>query len=71
MNNSIYEIDKKGNKFWCNSKGEYHREDGPAVECVNGTKIWYINGKLHRLDEPAIEYFNDDKFWYINGKRCR
>ena len=24
-----------------------HREDGPAVEYVNGTKIWYLNGKLY------------------------
>ena len=28
-----------------NSKGELHREDGPAIELADGTKSWYINGK--------------------------
>lgn len=32
-----------------NSKGELHREDGPAVEEADGTKKWYLNGQLHRL----------------------
>jgi hypothetical protein len=54
-----------------NDKGEYHREDGPAVEWNNSTKEWYINGKLHREDGPAIEYSNGTKFWYLNGKRHR
>jgi len=22
-----------------------HREDGPAVEWINGTKQWWLNGK--------------------------
>jgi hypothetical protein len=39
------EIDSNGNKVWHNSKGEPHREDGPALECSDGTKAWYINGK--------------------------
>jgi hypothetical protein len=29
-----------------------HREDGPAVECENGDKWFYINGKLHREGKP-------------------
>jgi hypothetical protein len=24
-------------------KGKLHREDGPAVEWVNGSKFWYLN----------------------------
>ena len=47
------------------------REDGPAVECTNGFKAWYINGKLHRENGPANEYINGGKEWYINGKLHR
>lgn len=31
-----------------------HREDGPAVEYANGTKIWYLNG-----DRLTEEEFNE------------
>jgi len=35
------------------SKLTWHREDGPAVECANGYKYYYINGKRHREDGPS------------------
>ena len=57
---------KSGNKFWC-LNGQYHREDGPAVEHSNGYKAWYKKGELHREDGPACEYAGGDKFWYKNG----
>ena len=63
------EIDKYGSKYWLNSKGQTHREDGPAWIGVNGDKYWYINGKYHREDGPAIEWSNGSKYWFINGKR--
>ena len=47
--------------------GQYHRDDGPAVEYANGDKMWYRNGKLHRDDGPAIEYANGTKVWHRNG----
>ena len=58
---------------YCQNKKYYlndilHREDGPAVERVNGTKEWYKNGELHREDEPAIEFANGEKLWYLNNK---
>ena len=28
-----------------NEKGQWHREDGPAVVFMNGTKWWYLNGE--------------------------
>ena len=28
---------------WYNEKGQLHREDGPAVELIDGTKEWYLN----------------------------
>jgi hypothetical protein len=56
---------------WYNSKDQLHREDGPAVECINGTKAYYINGKRHRVDGPAVEYADESKHYYINGKLHR
>jgi len=51
--------------------GEFHREDGPAIEYTNGSKYWYLNGKLHRVDGPAVEYADGDKFWYLYGELHR
>jgi len=55
-----------GNKEWYRN-GEWHREDGPAIEYANGDKYWYRNGQYHREDGPAIEWANGTKFWYLNN----
>ena len=47
--------------------GKYHREDGPAVELVKGSKYWCKHGKYHREDGPAIEWADGSKCWYLNG----
>ena len=47
--------------------GRLHREDGPAVDCKDGHKQWWINGKLHREDGPAVEYMNGNKRYYLHG----
>jgi len=60
-----------GDKYWLNSKGQFHREDGPAVENINGQKTWYKNDLIHREDGPAVEYANGDKAWYIHDKRIQ
>jgi len=52
---------------WCKN-GNVHREDGPAIEHVNGTTIWYKNGKIHRDNGPAVEHTSGYKIWYKNGK---
>jgi hypothetical protein len=49
--------------------GQLHRQDGPAREYIDGSKVWYLNGQLHRQDGPAIEHVNDGKCWYLNGKK--
>jgi len=41
-------IDERGNKNWRLPNGNFHKEDGPAVEYSNGDKSWYINGMRHR-----------------------
>jgi hypothetical protein len=60
-------IDEKGNKEWF-LNDELHREDGPAIEWVDGSKEWFINGNLHREDGPVIEYSDGDKKWFLNNK---
>ena len=62
------EIDRNGTKVWRNSKGKLHREDGPALEYIYGTKAWFIDGKRHRLDGPAMERADGFKYWFIDGK---
>ena len=64
----VCKVDSRENKRYYNSEGQYHREDGPAVEFANGDKFWHINNKLHRDDGPALELINGGKSWWINGK---
>ena len=49
-------INKFGNKFWRNSKGELHRLDGPSIIFSNGYKCWGIN-----YEELTKEEFNSWK----------
>lgn len=65
------EVDECGNKCWYNSRNQSHRMYGPAIEYVNGTRIWYQNGLLHREDGPAIEWFHGTKEYWIEGIRIR
>ena len=44
-----------------------HREDGPAVERINGSKEWLVNGKRHRVDGPAIIHDNGNLEWWLNN----
>jgi hypothetical protein len=66
-------INEDGDKtYWKNKEMTIlHREDGPAIECVDGYKVWYLNGNPHREDGPAIEHPNGAKNWYKHGKRHR
>ncbi len=68
MTDSIMTTDAKGNKIWKNEKGELHRTDGPAVEKVDGTKEWWVNGLRHRTDGPAIEWSNGIREYWVNGE---
>jgi len=45
-----------------------HREDGPAIEYINGEKHWYKNDLRHREDGPACEFPGKLKIWYLNDK---
>jgi hypothetical protein len=59
-----------GTKIWL-KEGNFHREDGPAIESSDGTKQWYKEGKWHREDGPAIEFADGYKEWRKEGKRHR
>ena len=65
------EIDSSGTICYNNNLNQWHREDGPAIECADGTKAWYRNGQYHREDGPAVEYADGSRFWYLNGQRHR
>jgi len=60
------QVDGWGSKYW-KYKGEYHREDGPAVEHYDGVKVWCINGEYHREDGPAYEWPDGTKEWWLNN----
>ena len=64
---SRVDTDKYGNKFWYNSDGKLHRSDGPAVECINGSKSWYENGVLHRINGPAIQLYEGTERYFLYG----
>jgi hypothetical protein len=71
MNNKPkLETNRRGDKYWILNE-VYHREDGPAVEWIDGGKEWLINGEYHREDGPAIETSSGSKEWYINGELHR
>ena len=59
-------VDEQGTTRWY-LDDKLHRENGPAVEYVDGSKKWFLDGKLHRADGPAIERADGTKEWYING----
>ena len=65
-------VDKWNTAHWYKPNSDIrHREGGPAIEYVDGSKEWFINRKRHREDGPAVEFVNGYKAWYINGKRHR
>jgi hypothetical protein len=66
-NEPTLEIDNVGTKRW-RLNTHLHREDGPAIEYVNGTNQWWLYGNLHRVDGPAIEAVDGYKIWCLNGK---
>jgi hypothetical protein len=73
-----YELDKTikvfhhcGSKYW-QKDGQFHREDGPAIEHKNGDKHWWLNGERHREGGlPTIEFVSGMKFWHKNNKWIR
>lgn len=61
-------IDKNENRIFYYHDDLLHREDGPAVEWIDGYQEWYHHGKLHRLDGPAIVHPYGLHKWFVNNK---
>ncbi len=53
-------VDDRGDIRWFNEKGQYHREDGPAIESKDGSKLWWLNG-IHYKEEEWKEKVNKPK----------
>ncbi len=39
---------------WKLPNGDFHREDGPAIEWYDGNKSWYLNDKQYTEEEHKI-----------------
>ena len=61
-------VDEFGTRIYLNSNGQKHRQHGPAVEYLTGTKYWYLNGTFHRTTGAAVEYADGSKYWYLDGE---
>ena len=70
MKEYTVKVYENGSKAWF-LNGQYHRQDGPAIEWVDGAKVWFLNGQYHREDGPAIECADGSKSWYFNDKLHR
>jgi hypothetical protein len=46
---------KNGYKVWKLPSGDFHKEDGPAIEYIGGDKLWYINDVQYTEQEYKIE----------------
>ena len=55
MKAQYIKIDENGNKRYYSDRDMtiYHREDGPAIEYVNGEKSWYLTSEYITEDEHA------------------
>ncbi len=56
-----------GTEIYKNSKGEMHREGGPAYRDTDGHEEWYLNGRRHRANGPAITWRDGGYRWYLHG----
>jgi hypothetical protein len=62
-------IDKIGNQYWRNERGQYHRENGPAFIHIDGLQSFWFNGKIHRIDGPAAIWADGYQEWHVNDRR--
>ncbi len=56
---------------WRDKRGQYHRDDGPAIIEVDGTQHWYQHGEIHRDDGPARVELNGSQKWLYRGQLHR
>jgi hypothetical protein len=62
----VEKLTKHGETFYyIKGTNILHREEGPAMEWYDGTKVWYLNGKCHREDGPAAILYGGKEQWYL------
>jgi hypothetical protein len=54
-------VNDNGDRYWYYNL-KLHRQDGPAVECLDGTRRWYLNGQ---------EYSEEEYTLALSGRRKR
>ena len=65
-------ITKYNHRIEYRLEGKLHQENElPAIEHIDGSKEWLINGKRHRLDGPALDFKCGYKAWWVNKLRHR
>ena len=62
------EVDQYGTRYYYNSAGQLHRDEGPAVIYTNGNCEWWQSGQLHRRNGPALEHANGTRCWFLYGR---
>jgi len=62
-------VDPDGVEMWHDSKGRFHRIDGPACVHPNGYTAWWVHGEPHREGGPAIVWPNGYMVWLQHGER--
>ena len=66
-----YQVTVFNNRTEWMFEGKLHRENGPAIEYVDGAQSWLIEGKLHRSDGPAFISAAGHKVWYNMGRMVK
>jgi hypothetical protein len=62
--------DAEGDLSWRDDNGDFHRDDGPAIEFTDGSKMWCRHGRMHRVDGPAMTTPGSTT-WAIDGNYHR
>ena len=52
---SILSINEYSVSQWKLPNGQLHREDGPAIEYLDGNKYWFLNGVEYNEKEYKYE----------------
>lgn len=61
-------------KVYKNNKGQYHRDNGPALDWGDNDYVWFHNGIKHRYYGPADtsdEPYLDTVAYFIFGERIK
>jgi len=61
------EVSNEGSIRYVDSDRLTHRNDGPAVLSVDGSRFWFRHGEYHREDGPAVINKHGEEVYYLDG----